>query len=63
MRKLFKEVTNMGRSLEELSKFISLILRHKPNAANIELDEHGWANVDDWMYSRCDCGSRINIRS
>lgn len=36
----------MGK-LDKLSKFLSLILRHKPEAANIELDEHGWANVED----------------
>lgn len=29
----------------EISKFIALILRHKPEAINIKLDEHGWANV------------------
>jgi len=29
------------------SKFLSLILRHKPEAAGITLDEHGWANVDE----------------
>ena len=27
------------------SKFISLILRHKPEAIGITLDEHGWADV------------------
>ncbi len=27
------------------SKFLSLILRHKPQAAGITLDEHGWAEV------------------
>ena len=31
----------------ETSKFISLILRHKPEAAGITLDEHGWANVEE----------------
>lgn len=31
----------------DISKFISLILRHKPEAINITLDEHGWANVDE----------------
>ena len=30
---------------KETSKFISLILRHKPEAIGITLDEHGWANV------------------
>ena len=34
-------------SLRETSKFISLILRHKPDAIGITLDEHGWANVED----------------
>jgi len=32
---------------KETSKFISLILRHKPEAIGITLDEHGWANVDE----------------
>ena len=34
-------------SLKETSKFISLILRHKPETIGITLDEHGWANVDE----------------
>ena len=34
-------------SLKEISKFISLILRHKPETIGIKLDEHGWANVDE----------------
>ena len=29
----------------ETSKYISLILRHKPEVIGITLDEHGWANV------------------
>ena len=29
------------------SKYISLILRHKPEVIDISLDEHGWAVVDD----------------
>ncbi len=33
--------------LKEISKFISLILRHKPEAIGITLDEHGWANVSE----------------
>ena len=28
------------------SKYISLILRHKPEVIGISLDEHGWADVD-----------------
>lgn len=33
--------------LQETSKFMSLILRHKPETIGIKLDEHGWANVDE----------------
>lgn len=33
--------------LKEISKFISLILRHKPEEIGISLDEHGWANVSE----------------
>ena len=29
------------------SKYISMILRHKPEVIGITLDEHGWANVDE----------------
>ena len=29
------------------SKFLSLILRHKPEVIGITLDEHGWARVDE----------------
>lgn len=32
---------------QETSKFISLILRHKPETIGITLDEHGWANVSE----------------
>ena len=36
-----------NKDLLRLSKFISLILRHKPDVIGIELDTYGWANVDD----------------
>lgn len=34
-------------SLVETSRYISLILRHKPDTIGITLDEHGWADVDE----------------
>ena len=34
-------------SLKDVSKFIALILRHKPETIGITLDEHGWANVEE----------------
>ena len=33
--------------LNSTSRFLSLILRHKPEAAGITLDEHGWADVGE----------------
>ena len=35
--------------LIQTSRFISLILRHKPETIGISLDEHGWANVADLL--------------
>ena len=33
-------------SEQEISKYIALILRHKPETIGISLDEHGWADVN-----------------
>ena len=33
-------------SLIKTSKFVAYVLRHKPEAIGISLDEHGWARVD-----------------
>ena len=34
-------------NLIKTSRFISLILRHKPEIIGITLDEYGWANVEE----------------
>ena len=31
----------------KISKYLSFILRHHPEAIDIQLDEHGWAKVDE----------------
>lgn len=49
----------MGK-LDKLSVFISLVLRHKPDAAGIQLDEHGWANVDELIEGICNTGRIID---
>ena len=36
-----------SKELQRISKFISLILRHNPEAAGITLDSHGWADVGE----------------
>ena len=36
-----------AKRTKNTSKFISLILRHKPETIGISLDEHGWADVQE----------------
>ena len=36
----------MRKSLNEWGRFLALVLRHKPQAVGIELDAHGWAQVE-----------------
>lgn len=50
----------MGK-LEKLSVFISLILRHKPETIGIQLDEHGWANVNELISGISSTGRKINM--
>jgi putative RNA 2'-phosphotransferase len=36
----------MSKTLVEVSKFLSFVLRHEPQAIGVALDSEGWANVD-----------------
>ncbi|WP_296880032.1 GNAT family N-acetyltransferase [Thomasclavelia sp.] len=36
-------------NLNRLSRFISLILRHKPETIDVTLDNHGWLGVDEML--------------
>ncbi len=51
----------MRNETDKLSVFISLILRHKPEAAGIVLDEHGWANVDELLAGINNTGRSIDM--
>lgn len=48
-------------NLDKLSIFISLVLRHKPDVANIVLDEHGWANVEELLNGINETGRKIDM--
>ena len=50
-------------NLDKLSVFISLVLRHKPEAANITLDEHGWAKVEELIFGINDSGRKIDMET
>ena len=43
-----------------LGRFLSLVLRHNPQAAGIELDGHGWADVNELLSGVRHTGRRID---
>ena len=45
----------MKDQLKHISKFMSLVLRHKPEEIGLQLDENGWAPVDELI-------SKMNVR-
>ena len=45
MRPLKTQI-NMSKNIKSISKFLSLVLRHKPETVPINLDENGWADVE-----------------
>ena len=49
----------MGKQ-DKLSIFLSLVLRHNPDAAGISLDEHGWADVEELLEGICKTGRKID---
>jgi len=36
-----------NKKLKQISKFLSLLLRHKPETIGLKLDENGWAEIDE----------------
>lgn len=59
-KRQFKPETE-ERRLERLSKFISMILRHKPEVIGITLDEHGWADVDELIKGINETGEEVEF--
>lgn len=48
-------------NVTKVSKYISLILRHKPEEAGISLDKNGWANVNELIVGVAKKYSDFNI--
>ena len=44
-----------------ISKLMSLVLRHKPDAIGLVLDEHGWAYTDELMARMKAHGTAIDL--
>ncbi len=46
--------------LTSISKFLSLVLRHKPQSIGLVLDEAGWAGVDELLAKAAAAGRRLS---
>lgn len=44
----------------KVSKFLSLVLRHKPEEIGLTLDEHGWASIEELIRLANLRGKRLN---
>lgn len=42
------------------SKFLSLVLRHKPEEIDLQLDNHGWARVDELLRKLKKSGRKLS---
>jgi putative RNA 2'-phosphotransferase len=50
----------MSKSLTTTSKFLSLVLRHKPEEIGLQMNEEGWANVNELLEKAVHHGMTIS---
>jgi putative RNA 2'-phosphotransferase len=50
----------LNRKLIRISKFLSLVLRHKPERIGLTLDQGGWAKVDELLRKANQAGVSLN---
>lgn len=48
------------KAAKNISKFLSLVLRHSPETINLKLDENGWADVEELMEKCSKNGNELN---
>lgn len=51
----------MPTDATKISKFLSLVLRHKPETIDLKLDEHGWADTNFLIEAMQKSGYSIDI--
>ena len=49
------------KNLQTISRFLSLVLRHKPHELGIVLDQNGWADVPELLQKMQQKGFDINL--
>ena len=45
----------------KISKFLSLVLRHKPAEISLKLDKNGWANIAELLEKSADRGNSFTF--
>lgn len=50
----------MEQQLKHISKLMSLVLRHKPETIGLQLDENGWANVQELIQKINESGTAVD---
>ncbi len=50
----------MSQTLDSHSRFISLVLRHQPQAIGLALDEQGWASLDELVAKARAAGRQLS---
>lgn len=53
----------MKPNYKKISKFLSLVLRHKPETIGLELDENGWANTADLLQKLKKNNKEISLKT
>ncbi len=51
----------MKHQIRRTSKFLSLVLRHKPETIGLELDAQGWASVKDLLEKLASAGREVDL--
>lgn len=51
----------MDKQLASISKFISLVLRHKPEEIGLTLDSNGWADVNELIEKMNSKGGKLTL--
>lgn len=51
------------KEITKISKFLSLVLRHKPQSIGITLDENGWTDVPDLIRKSRNSGINLDLET
>ncbi len=51
-----------SQEMKQISKFLSLVLRHRPSKIGITLDDAGWTSVADLLARLQDAGRDISLK-